>query len=119
MYRWKITSFMIFSSLFWTISMSSVGVTWLLMNWVLHPAATPKEEVKEESPDMVKNEPETEDSGSSGEPVKIKKEEPGEAESSSLLQSYPEGEPAIGSGLESAEERGLQRRRSHLTESQG
>lgn len=118
MYRWKITSFVIFSSLFWTISMSSVGVTWLLMNWVLHPAATP-EEIKEESPDMVKNEPETEDIGSSGEPVKVKKEEPEEAESSSLLQSYTEGEAAIGSGLESAEARGLQRRRSHLTENQG
>lgn len=71
MYRWKITSFIVFSSLFWAVSMSSCGLTWLLLTWVLQPA-TPKQEdekIKEESHDVVlKNEPDIDD-----EP-KIKKE---------------------------------------------
>lgn len=71
MYRWKITSFIVFSSLFWTVSMSSCVLTWLVLTSVLLPA-TPKEEeenTKEEPHDVVlKNEPEIED-----EP-KVKKE---------------------------------------------
>lgn len=115
MYRWKITSFVVFSSLFWTVSMGSAGITWFLLNWVLHPEKTIKEEqedVKEEPSGLVKDEPE--DNGSSSEPVKVKKEEP---ESSLLQSSPPTGDDSgLGSGMESAEARGVQRRRSHLTE---
>lgn len=99
--------------------MSSAGLTWLVLSWVLQPAPTPKEEeeeegegeVKEESPERVKAEPE--DDGPSGELINVKEEERG-----SLLQSYPPAgdDAGQGSGLESAEAGGVQKRRSHLTE---
>lgn len=113
MYRWKITSFIVFSSMFWTVSMASASSTWLLLNWVLTTEPEPKDEIKEEQ-ELIKNEPETEESGSSDEPVKVKKEEP--EEQPAWLQRYmAEGdEGGIGSGLESSEAQGLQKRRSHL-----
>lgn len=112
MYRWKITSFFVFSSLFWTVSVGSAGLTWFVLNWVLHPEKTIKEEpedVQEEPSGLVKDEPE--DIESSSESGKVKKEEP----KSAPLQSYPPtGEDSgRGSGVESAEARGVQRRRSH------
>lgn len=115
MYRWKITSFFVFSSLFWTVSVGSAGLTWFLLNWALHPEKTIKEEpegVKEEPSGLVKDEPEeTESSSESG---KVKEEEPETA----LLQRYPPAgeDSGLGSGMESAEARGVQRRRSHLPE---
>lgn len=114
MYRWKLTSFVVFSSLFWTVSMASASLTWFLLTWVLK-SETPKNEIKEEEelPEAIKEE--LGEDSSSSEPIKkVKKEEP----ETSLLQSYPvEGEYAgIGSGREGAEARGVQKRRSHSTE---
>lgn len=112
MYRFKLTSFVVFSSVFWTVSVGSAGLTWFLLNWVLHAKKTIKDEpdVHDDSSRLIKDEPE--DSGSSSEP-KVKREAP----ESSLLQSYPpaDDESGRGSGMESAGERGVQRRRSHLT----
>lgn len=97
--------------------MASASSTWLLLNWVLttESGSEPKEEIKEEQ-ELIKNEPETEESGSSDEPVQVKKEEP--EEQPAWLQRYmAEGdEGGIGSGLESSEAKGLQKRRSHLDE---
>lgn len=116
MYRWKLTSFVIFSSMFWTVSMASASLTWFLLNLVLRPEPVSMEEIKDEEHDIVKEESETEDIGSSSGPVKVK-EEPEEQASSSLLQSYlADDEGGIGSGLEDPEGRGLQKRRSHLSE---
>lgn len=116
MYRWKITSFVVFSSLFWTVSMASASLTWFLLTWIMQ-SETPKGEIKEEEgeeefSEAIKAEPE--DSNSSDEPIKVKKEE----SETNLLQSYPaEGEHGgIGSGREGAEARGVQKRRSHSTE---
>lgn len=93
--------------------MGSAGLTLFLLNWVLHAKKPIKDEqdVHDEPPRLVKDEPE--DDESSSESVKVKREEPG----SSLLQSYPPtgDEYGLGSGMESAEARGVQRRRSHLT----
>lgn len=110
MYRWKLTSFVVFSSMFWTVSMASASLTWFILAWIMRPE-TPKGEIKEEEyPEAIKEEPE--DSSSSSESVKVKKEEP----ETSLLQSYPaEGDYAAGLG-ESTEARGVQKRKSHLTE---
>ncbi|KAJ6115769.1 hypothetical protein N7523_006186 [Penicillium sp. IBT 18751x] len=110
MYRWKFTSFVVFSFLFWTISVGSAGLTWFVLTLVLQPAPT-KEEIKEEETERVKDELEDEDSSS--EPVKVKEEEP-----EGMLQSYPRAgdDAAQGSGLESAVARGVQRRRSRLLE---
>ncbi|KAJ5748967.1 Survival protein SurE-like phosphatase/nucleotidase [Penicillium nucicola] len=63
MYRWKITSFVVFTSFFWFVSVGSASLTWLVLTWVLHPATTPKTEIKEEPQGLVKDEPE-EDSSS-------------------------------------------------------
>ncbi|KAJ5228223.1 hypothetical protein N7489_008931 [Penicillium chrysogenum] len=114
MYRWKITSFVVFSSLFWSVSVLSAGLTWLAMTWVL--GAMPKNEIKEEPEDSIKEE--SGDGDTSDESSEVKKEEPEEHER--LLSSYPaEGdEVGTGSGLESAEARGVQRRRSHLTQTE-
>ncbi|KAJ5683315.1 hypothetical protein N7462_006480 [Penicillium macrosclerotiorum] len=103
MYRWKLTSFVIFSSMFWSVSMASAGLTWFLLTWALQPATETKEEIKEESRELIKEE--AEDSLSSSELFKVKREEP----ESSLLRSYSsEGEDAgLGSGLERAEARGV------------
>ncbi|KAJ5132734.1 hypothetical protein N7448_006892 [Penicillium atrosanguineum] len=110
MYRWKLTSFVVFSSLFWTISMGSAGLTWFVLSLVLQPAPI-EEQIKEEETERVKDEPEDDDSSS--EHVKVKEEEP-----ERMLQSYPRAgdEAAQGSGLESAEARGMQKRRSRLLE---
>lgn len=115
MYRWKITAFFVFSSLFWTVSMGSAGLTWFLLHSALNPEKNVKQEqedVKEEPSGLVKDEPE--DNGSSSGSVQVKGEEPG----GSLLQSYPpeRDDSGVGTGTESAEARGVQRRRSHLTE---
>ncbi|KAJ5891993.1 uncharacterized protein N7473_008221 [Penicillium subrubescens] len=115
MYRWKLTFFMVFSSLFWTVSMASASLTWFILTWIMQ-AEKPEAAIKEEEdiPEAIKEEPE--DSSSSSDSVKIKKEEP--ETKSSFLQSYPaEGDyPGLGSGRESAEARGVQKRKSHTTE---
>lgn len=116
MYRWKLTSFVVFSSVFWTVSMASASLTWFLLTWIMQsdkPKGSIKEDDEEEEfSEAIKEE--LEDSGSSSESVKVKKEE----SETSLLQSYPaEGDYAgLGSGRESAEARGVQKRRSHSTE---
>lgn len=91
--------------------MSSASLTWFLLSSMLHtqPEA---EEVKEEEHDLIKDESENEEYGSSGKNIEVKDEaeEPG---SSSLLKSLPaETDDGMGSGLESAEARGIQKRRS-------
>ena len=113
MYRWKLTSFVVFSSLFWTVSMASASLTWFLLTWI-RQTETSTDEIKEEEelPEAIKEE--IEEDSSSSESIKVKKEEP----ETSLLQSYPAegGYAGIGSGRESAEARGVQKRRSHSTE---
>ncbi|KAJ5481319.1 hypothetical protein N7475_000131 [Penicillium sp. IBT 31633x] len=109
MYRWKITSFVVFSSLFWSVSMLSASLTWLALTWILGTIS--ENEIKGEPEELIKEE--SEELETSEESSGIKKEEP----ESRLLSDYPaEGEGAgQGSGLESAEARGLQKRRSHTT----
>ncbi|KAJ5512021.1 Survival protein SurE-like phosphatase/nucleotidase [Penicillium expansum] len=68
MYRWRITSFVVFSSLFWSVSMLSAGVTWLAMTWIL--GIIPKDEIKEELEDSVKEDPEDQDTSDESSEVK-------------------------------------------------
>jgi seipin len=111
MYHWKITSFVVFSSLFWSVSMLSASLTWLAMTWILE--SMPKEVIKEESEDVIKEE--SEDGDTTEESSEVKKEEP----ETRLLSSYPaEGDRASGSGIEKAEDRGVQKRRSHSQEAE-
>lgn len=95
--------------------MGSAGLTWFLLNLALHPEKTVKEESendRDEPSSLVKDEPE--DNESSGESGMVKKEEP----ESTFLQSYPPAseDSGLGSGMESAEARGVQRRRCHVPE---
>lgn len=95
--------------------MGSAGLTWFLLNWILHPEKIVKDEpedVKEEPSGLVKDEPE--DDESTSESGKVKEEEP----ESTILQSYPPTaeDSGLGSGMESAEARGVQKRRSHVLE---
>ena len=106
--------------------MASASLTWFILNSILQ-TSTPKEEAKEEAKEEdkkeVQDEPEDEikeeiepDEGSfSTGAVKVKEEE---EESSRLLQSYPAeaGDSGMGSGLESAEAQGIQKRRIHSPE---
>ncbi|KAJ5728349.1 hypothetical protein N7493_004679 [Penicillium malachiteum] len=118
MYRWKLTSFIVFSSLFWTVSMSTASLIWFVLS-SLKPEATSTDEIKDEEQDIIKDEPGARESALFSESYQIKKEEPEEhASSSSLLQSYKaeSDEGGMGSGLESSEAQGIQKRRSHLTE---
>ena len=95
--------------------MASMSLTWFLLNWTRQPETRPKNEIKVQ--EVVKGEPEVEDTRLSDDPVKFKKEESAGPESSMKLQNYPEHDDgAFGSGLESAEAIGVQRRRSHWTE---
>ena len=83
--------------------MLSASLTWLVLTWVLGNAPTPA--IKAEL-DQLKEEPATEDESSD---ESVKKEE----EETRLLHSVPAESEAMGSGLESAKARGVQKRRSH------
>lgn len=83
--------------------MLSASLTWLALSWVL--MSTPKNNIKDEPHSPVKDEPE--EHSSSDESVKKEESE------SRLLHSVPTESEAMGSGLESAEARGVQKRRSH------
>lgn len=89
--------------------MLSASLTWLALTWILGTIS--ENEIKGEPEELIKEE--SEELETSEESSGIKKEEP----ESRLLSDYPaEGEGAgQGSGLESAEARGLQKRRSHTT----
>lgn len=97
--------------------MGTASLTWFIVSSVLQ-SDTPKEEEepKKNTQKRVKEDPEPEDSSSSSDAdnVKVKDEEV----ESRLLQSYPAeaGDAGVGSGLESAEARGIQKRRIHSPE---
>ncbi|KAE8328705.1 putative adipose-regulatory protein-domain-containing protein [Aspergillus sergii] len=131
MYNWKITSFFIFTSLFWSICMTSASISWVIIASLSSTGAR-EPEVKEEAGDEmpIKEEPSEETSSlmeapstSSTNPEgkrRIKREDEYEAdddESDGLPRdrgTLPSEEVGAGTGLESAEARGVQRRRSRL-----
>ncbi len=89
--------------------MGSASLTWFIVSSIWQ-SGTPKEELKGDSEDELKEDTETEETSSLSDIVKVKDEEV----DSKLLQSYPEtGDAAVGSGLESAEARGILKRRMH------
>ncbi|KAF7715673.1 Uncharacterized protein PECH_001549 [Penicillium ucsense] len=112
MYRWRLTSFVIFSTLFWTISVASASLTWFILTWVMQSEPVQgKTKIKEEIERIERIKEESEDRSYLTESVKIKREDP----EPQLLQSLPpEADYAgIGSGREKAEAYGIQKRRSH------
>ncbi|KAF7592501.1 hypothetical protein BBP40_012791 [Aspergillus hancockii] len=128
MYKWKITSFLIFSSLFWSICMTSASVAWVVLASLSSASSGGRElDVKKESDDetTIKEEPSEENSSpleapSSSEKGRLKREDEYEADDDESGGSPGDRgvglseEVGSGTGLESAEARGAQRRRSRV-----
>ncbi|KAE8138061.1 putative adipose-regulatory protein-domain-containing protein [Aspergillus pseudotamarii] len=132
MYNWKITSFFIFSSLFWSICMTSASISWVIIASI-SSTGTREPEVKEEAGDEtpIKQEPSEETSSLMEAPSasstipggkrRIKREDEYEADDDES-EGSPRDRGTLSSkevgagttGLESAEARGVQRRRSRL-----
>ncbi|KAL5357796.1 adipose-regulatory protein [Aspergillus floccosus] len=129
MYNWKITSFLIFSFLFWNTFMASAGISWLIFASIYKGAwMRPDPETKlEEHDDVVIKKEE------SAEPASLRQTPPEPSNNSKKEEEYqaddesdsdttrvpaagPSVESSTGTGLESAEARGLQRRRSRRVE---
>ncbi|KAE8373398.1 putative adipose-regulatory protein-domain-containing protein [Aspergillus bertholletiae] len=131
MYNWKITSFFIFSSLFWSICMTSASMSWVIIASISSMGKR-EPEVKDEADDetLIKQEPSEETSSlmeapstSSTNPEekrRIKREDDYEADDDESDGSprdrgtLPSEEAGAGTGLESAGARGVHRRRSRL-----
>ncbi|KAJ9353570.1 hypothetical protein DTO027B9_5272 [Paecilomyces variotii] len=141
MYRWKITSFLIFSGMFWGVSMASSAIAWLILSSYLgsgarEPEKSIKKEEREDRP--IKTEEETTDSDSDGYQEsskqgigRVKQEEdphdeaPFDPHAAEADDEDDEGQQirespgagtdsGIGTSLESASAQGIQRRRSRL-----
>ncbi|OJJ51484.1 hypothetical protein ASPZODRAFT_12305 [Penicilliopsis zonata CBS 506.65] len=138
MYNWRITAFVTFTTVFWSTSMVSASIAWLVLASFaggkgnktptkLKNEAIKKEEEPEESDVSIKEESdeETEQFPIEREEEEEEEEEGGEGEEED--QTQPQqittdtsadsdvDDPGVGTGtgLESAEARGIQRRRSH------
>lgn len=140
MYNWRLTTFAIFTLMFWSVSMLSASIAWVLLSSILR---RPTEDL--DSSD-VKEEGEPSESASSGDsnngdrPIKqednpIKEEDLEDTGTNTPLPPANEddgedidpvqvvgdtGDSGVGTSMESPSARGLQRRRSRLyTEEDG
>ncbi|THC98977.1 hypothetical protein EYZ11_001528 [Aspergillus tanneri] len=132
-YYWKITSFVVFTFLFWGISMTSASIVWITLTAIsVGDKDTHKVKVKKEYRDdfWIKDEPldestspwETSLDTSNDQPeqgTKREKEYQADDESDgiSLSEDHSGGQDASGAGTgrESPEAQGIQRRRGHLS----
>lgn len=141
MYRWKLTSFLVFTGMFWGVSMTSSAIAWLILSSLFGSRTkTPEESVKKEGRDdrPIKAEEEESDSDSheasfKREVEQIKQEE--DSDDQALVDPHaaeaddeddddegqriressgPGTDSGIGTSLESASAQGVQRRRSRL-----
>ncbi|KAL2860375.1 putative adipose-regulatory protein-domain-containing protein [Aspergillus pseudodeflectus] len=139
MYRWRITSFFVFTSMFWSVSMFSFSLSWIILPCFFASSRTKKQkgEVKaedeREGPRTIKQEPVEQlgfqEAEPSAEPSirgsNIKQEadteEEDEPDSDELLHDpgllHSSGTSGSGTGIENDEAAGLQQRRGHLFES--
>lgn len=138
MYNWKISSFLVFSAMFWGVSMTSTGVAWLLFASFFSSDAKDREkEVKKEERDdnapIIKEETDDETVDPLASIPGAKKEEGLEeqtklsshaSEADDESDDVQEGQSAsahdehraTGTGFESPGARRIQRRRSHFKE---
>ncbi|KAI9929150.1 hypothetical protein MW887_001554 [Aspergillus wentii] len=142
MYNWRLSSFFVFTFMFWSVSVISTGVVWFILAVLfstnnggsdesLIKGTSDRTPIKEESDDESLDDVSPHDlSGTNPSQIKRIKTEHHEEESKpDYLLSQPHGEgdysqgdggegssraAGAGTGLESAEARGVQRRRSHL-----
>lgn len=150
MYKWRLSSFLFFTSMFWSVSMVSTSLAWVLFASILakEPLSrkkpikaeearssnvSVKQEADEETDPFVAKPHRVQGRGSAQSRVKGEEDtdDPELSKGSSLFSSDSEGDVGVaqeggvaaarvpagtGTGLESAEARGVQRRRSHMTE---
>ncbi|KAL4896919.1 putative adipose-regulatory protein-domain-containing protein [Aspergillus ambiguus] len=133
MYNWKITSFVVFSFILWNTCVTSIAISWLLFASVYNrDRAKPKQEVKTEDHDepLIKKEESPEpgspfdsapvSSNTQADSKRKKEEYQADDESDDDLAQIPaagpSGDSGTGTGLESAEAPGLQRRKSRQFE---
>ncbi|KAI9368911.1 putative adipose-regulatory protein-domain-containing protein [Aspergillus egyptiacus] len=137
MYQWRVPSFFVFSFMFWSVSMLSFSVSWILISCVF---IKPEIKEEEEEEDEIKAEDEEESeatvkkelleesdledvepyASSSSEALRLKREIESDSEDESnqdpIMTPKTEALESSGSGTatENAEASGIQRRRSRL-----
>jgi hypothetical protein len=139
MYQWKITSFFFFTSMFWSASMFSFSLSWIILPCFFASSRTKKKEEgvkaedEREAPRTIKQEPveklgfqEAEPSAEPSISESNLKQEAGteeedEPDSDELLHDpgplHSSGTFGSGTGIENDEAAGLQQRHGHLFES--
>ncbi|PLB53003.1 adipose-regulatory protein [Aspergillus steynii IBT 23096] len=129
MYNWRITSFFVFTFMFWSTSMISASIVWIVLATFANSGTDGKVTVKKEDRDetRIKQEPLEESTSplessldtSNDQPERrVKKEKEYQVESQADDES--EGSPdkqtsGAGTGLESSGAQGVQRRRRHTS----
>ncbi|EHA22006.1 hypothetical protein ASPNIDRAFT_56432 [Aspergillus niger ATCC 1015] len=101
MYNWRLTSFVVFGFLFWSVSMASTGLAWVVFASLLSSRAEKEED--EEDNGGIADEDETDEDNYLYE----EDAEDGRGEG-------PSEASGTGTARESAHARGVQRRRSHI-----
>ncbi|RAL15561.1 seipin [Aspergillus homomorphus CBS 101889] len=134
MYNWRLTSFVIFGFMFWSVSMVTGGMVWAALAILFHRSNGEEKDIvktENDSETIVKSEDTDELSSPFDIPsdpaytrrLKIKREIDMEEEGDYMNEDTDEDRGAgpsdvsrtgSGSGLESAPARGVQRRRSHI-----
>lgn len=132
-YNWRLTSFVLFGFIFWFVSMLSTTIVWISLAYLFSGKGKGQGEttIKQETPDdaSIKDEDEDEDSGdlSRFPPAHTKTEHDSEegdprSEQASTSETEDAGDTrdtshgGMGTGVESAGDRGVQRRRSRMFE---
>ncbi|KAL2868314.1 seipin [Aspergillus lucknowensis] len=137
MYQWKITSFFVFTFMFWSVSMFSFSLSWIILPCFLSPTPTgggdgevkPEDELESQTlvkqePDEALSLPEASSIGESHTKRELESEEDGESDSSPEQDPGPLGARAAtlvasasgrGTATKYAEAAGLQQRRSHAS----
>lgn len=127
MYNWPLSSFLVFSFVFWSVSMLSASVVWFVVASLASNGGKTKVKGEQTSGPSIKESDEEGDASSQDSrndspdsPLKGRiKEERGSEELGDIPASevaVSQAESGTGTGLESPAARGVQRRRSHAFE---
>ncbi|KAK1143014.1 hypothetical protein N8T08_007078 [Aspergillus melleus] len=124
MYNWRITSFFVFTFMFWSISMISATIAWLTLAAIFNTGEDKTVILKKEDRDdtRIKQEPLEESTSPFGSSLDTSNEQPErsvkkekEYQADDESDESPEDRASgAGTGLESSRAQGVQRRRRHL-----
>lgn len=129
MYNWRITSFVLFGFMFWLVSMLSTSLVWIALAYLFSGKGKGQGDkaIKPETPDdetSIKDEDEDEDRGglsrfppdNDSEEENARPEPASTSETEDASHARDIGHGGMGTGVESAGDRGVQRRRSRMFE---